>query len=193
MNRLLAALLISLAAQPIIASAADDVPSLTKETREATQPLLAKVVGTVKEGLNTSTPHQTVDVCREKLPGMVKEIREKTGWNIRRVSLKTRNAERGTPDEWEARVLADFDKRAAAGEKRDQIEAGEIFTTPEGRVFRYMKALPVQEACLNCHGDAANLTPELKDKLTRLYPNDKATGYQLGQIRGALTVKRSLP
>jgi hypothetical protein len=191
MSRLLLALCCALAALP--AAAADDLAALSKETRETTQPLLAKVVGTVKESLNQSTPHETVDTCREKLPGMVKEMREKTGWNIRRVSLKTRNAERGTPDEWEAKVLADFDRRAAAGEKRDQMEAGEIFTTAEGRVFRYMKALPVQEACLTCHGDTAKLTPELKAKLATLYPKDQATGYQLGQIRGALTVKRPLP
>jgi len=175
------------------AHAADDLAALTKETREGTQPLLQKVVGTVKESLNKSTPHETVDTCREKLPGMVKETREKTGWNIRRVSLKTRNAERGTPDEWEAKVLTDFDRRAAAGEKREQLEVGEIVQAPEGRVFRYMKALPVQEACLTCHGDAAKLTPELKAKLATLYPNDQATGYELGQIRGALTVKRPLP
>jgi hypothetical protein len=175
------------------AYAADDLATLTKETREATQPLLQKVVGTVKESLNKTTPHETVDTCREKLPGMVKETREKTGWNIRRVSLKTRNAERGTPDEWETKVMTDFDQRAAAGEKREQLEIGEILQAPEGRVFRYMKALPVQEACLTCHGDAAKLTPELKAKLATLYPNDKATGYELGQIRGALTVKRPLP
>lgn len=191
MSRLFLALCCALAALP--AAAAEDLAALSKETRETTQPLLAKVVGTVKESLNQSTPHETVDTCREKLPGMVKEMREKTGWNIRRVSLKTRNAERGTPDEWEAKVLADFDRRAAAGEKRDQMEAGEIFTTAEGRVFRYMKALPVQEACLTCHGDTAKLTPELKAKLATLYPKDQATGYQLGQIRGALTVKRPLP
>lgn len=192
MKRSLAALLLA-GAGLSAAYAADDVAALSKETRETTQPLLAKVVGTLKESLNKATPHETVDTCLEKLPGMVKEMREKTGWNIRRVSLKTRNAERGTPDEWEARVLADFDRRAAAGEKREQLEAGEIVQTPEGRVFRYMKALPVQEACLTCHGDAAKLTPELKAKLATLYPKDQATGYELGQIRGALTVKRPLP
>jgi hypothetical protein len=176
-----------------VSAAAADLDALTRETREATQPLLGKVVNTVKETLRTSTPHETVDICREKLPGMVKDIREQTGWNIRRVSLKTRNAERGTPDDWEARVLAEFDRRAAAGEKRELLEVGEVVATAEGPVFRYMKALPVQEACLTCHGDATKLSPELKAKLATLYPADRATGYELGQIRGALTVKRALP
>ena len=196
MNRLLSSLAVTLLATSLptaFAASADDVAALTKETRETTQPLLAKVVGTLKESLNTSTPAATVDICREKLPGLAKEVREKTGWNIRRVSLKVRNPERGTPDEWEAKVLADFDKRAAAGEKRETMEVGEIVAGKEGKVFRYMKALPVQEACLNCHGDTASLNPELKTKLANLYPNDKATGYKIGDIRGALTVKRNIP
>jgi len=174
-------------------AAAVDVETLAKETREATQPLLGKVVGTLRETLATNPADKTVDVCREKLPGMVKETREKTGWNIRRVSLKTRNAERGTPDEYEAKVLADFDRRAAAGEKGATMESAEIVQTAEGPVFRYMKALPVQEICMTCHGDPANLAPDLVERLKTLYPADKATGYQLGQIRGALTVKRPLP
>ena len=193
MKRSLATLLISCAGLSTPVFAAEDIAALTKETREGTQPLLAKVVGTVKENLNKSTPHETVDTCREKLPGLVKEIREKTGWNIRRVSLKVRNPERGTPDEWETKVLSNFNNRAAAGEKREQMETSEIVQTPEGRVFRYMKALPIQETCMTCHGDTAKLTPELKDKLAKLYPKDQATGYELGQIRGALTVKRPLP
>lgn len=186
---MLGPLLVAVAATAV----AGEVETLTKETREATQPLLGKVVGTLKETLATNPADKTVDVCREKLPGIVKETREKTGWNIRRVSLKTRNAERGTPDEYEAKVLADFDRRAAAGEKGETMESAEIVQTPEGRLFRYMKALPVQEICMTCHGDPANFAPDLTARLKALYPADKATGYQLGQIRGALTVKRSLP
>lgn len=191
MNKLVIAL--GLSSLSLVAVAGDDLAALSKETREATQPLLAKVVGTVKSTLQTNPPHETVDICRDKLPGLVKETREKTGWEIRRVSLKVRNPERGTPDAWEAGVLADFDRRAAAGEKRDALEHGDIVQTADGRVFRYMKALPVQEACLTCHGDPAKLTPELKARLATLYPSDQATGYQLGDIRGALTVKRRLP
>jgi hypothetical protein len=187
------ALAFALAALPLAATAADDVAALTAETREATQPLLAKVVSTVKTTLQTNPPHETVDICRDKLPGLVKEAREKTGWSIRRVSLKLRNPERGTPDAWEAMTLADFDKRAAAGEKRETMERGEIVQTAEGKVFRYMKALPVQEACLTCHGDPATFSGDLKARLAKLYPGDQATGYKLGDIRGALTVKRPLP
>ncbi len=61
------------------------------------------------------------------------------------------------------------------------------------KTFRYMKALPVADICLQCHGPVEGLDAGLKAKLAALYPDDHAVGYGKGQIRGALTVKRLLP
>jgi len=46
--------------------------------------------------------------------------------------------------------------------------------------------------CVNCHGDSASLAPEIKERIARDYPADRATGYLPGQIRGAVSVKRPL-
>ena len=96
------------------------------------------------------------------------------------------------PPGWERAALEEFDKRRAAGENGAMIEKAEIVSEGDKRVVRYMKALPTQPLCLNCHGTEDKLSPEVKAKLTGLYPQDKATGYGEGQIRGALTVKRPL-
>ena len=95
-------------------------------------------------------------------------MRQQTGWDIRRVSLKTRNPATGTPDAWEARQLADFDIKAANGAKPEQIEVGEIITASDGkRSYRYMKALPVAEVCLACHGPSDLLADDLKAALAK--------------------------
>jgi hypothetical protein len=57
-------------------------------------------------------------------------------------------------------------------------------------VFRYMKALPVGEVCLKCHGPADELDAGVKAKQQESYPHDAATGYSQGQMRWPLTVKR---
>jgi hypothetical protein len=62
---------------------------------------------------------------------------------------------------------------------------------PAGRYFRYMKALPVIPLCLGCHG-GAEVSAAVKERLAAEYPNDRGTGYALGQVRGAITVKRAL-
>jgi mono/diheme cytochrome c family protein len=55
-----------------------------------------------------------------------------------------------------------------------------------------MKALPVQQVCLACHGPAASIAEDVAAKTQALYPADKATGYALGQIRGAITIRKPL-
>lgn len=59
--------------------------------------------------------------------------------------------------------------------------------------FRYLKALRIQKPCLNCHGPREQIKPEVLALLKQVYPNDQATGYQEGDLRGAITVKIPLP
>ena len=178
-----------LAALPALAH---DVGALTAETKKAVLPVLPQVVGAMQEAVAAKGVAGAIPVCKEQAPALIQAKRQETGWDIRRVSLKTRNAERATPDLWEARQLADFNIRAANGEKIDTLEKSEIVSVAGKPVFRYMKALPVADVCLNCHGAAEGFAAGLKDQLVESYPHDQATGYSKGQIRGALTVKRAL-
>ena len=178
-----------LAALPALAQ---DVGALTAETKKAVLPVVPKVVAAMQDAIASKGVAGAIPVCKEQAPALIKEVRDSTGWSIRRVSLKTRNAERGTPDLWEVRQLADFNIRAANGEKPETIEKSEIVSVDGKPVFRYMKALPVGDACLKCHGPAETLDAGLKAKLAETYPQDRATGYSKGEIRGALTVKRPL-
>jgi len=57
---------------------------------------------------------------------------------------------------------------------------------------RYMQALPTQELCLNCHGTPDKVSADVQAKLKELYPDDKATGYGLKQLRGAITARKTL-
>ena len=122
---------------------------------------------------------------------MAKAASEKTGWKIRRVSLKNRNP-KAVPDAWEQAALEDFDRRAAAGESPAKLEKAELVTEGDSKSYRYMKALPTQPLCLECHGSSADISPAVKAKLAELYPDDKAVGYSVGQIRGAMTIRKPL-
>lgn len=184
------ALPLLLAMQPLWAQ---DAAALLAETRKTALPVLPKVVGAMQSAVKEQGPVAAIAVCKEKAPQLLQEMRAQTGWDIRRVSLKTRNAATGTPDVWEARQLAEFNIRAANGAKPETLEVGEIVTGADGkRSYRYMKALPVAEVCQTCHGPADALSGELKAALVKDYPHDQATGYLPGQVRGALTVKRPL-
>lgn len=170
-----------------------DADALLTDTRKTALPVLPKVVKAMQTAVKEQGPVGAIGVCKEKAPQLLQEIRQQTGWEIRRVSLKTRNAATGTPDVWEARQLAEFNIRVANGAKPETLEVGEIVTGIDGkRSYRYMKALPVAEVCQTCHGAAESLSGDLQAALAKDYPHDRATGYTTGEVRGALTVKRPL-
>lgn len=162
--------------------------ALLGEARKVATMLPPKLLASLQEEIAKSGPEGAISVCKDMAPKMAGEISQQTGWKVKRVSLKPRNVARAVPDEWEKAALEDFDKRAAAGEPPAQLEKGETI----GNEYRYVKALPVQPLCLSCHGPADQLSPAVKSALSQHYPNDRATGYSVGQIRGAISVRKPL-
>ena len=130
--------------------------------------------------------------CRQFAPELAGQLSRETGWRVARVSLRTRNPLLGTPDPWEQKALAEFDRRAAAGEKPDTLEFAEVVEEPAGRYFRYLKAIPVGPLCVTCHGSKDQMAPFMVEEIEKQYPHDRATGYTPGQVRGGVTVKRRL-
>ncbi|MDP3030492.1 MAG: DUF3365 domain-containing protein [Rhodocyclaceae bacterium] len=164
---------------------------LLEEARTIPQKMQPKLLE-VLQGEILKTGHVgAIAVCRDKAPQMAKALSEQTGWAIRRVSLKNRNP-KAVPDTWEQAVLHDFERRLAAGEDPMKIDKGELVSIDGQKVYRYMKALPTQDLCLDCHGKTSNLAPGVEAMLKELYPDDKATGYGGKQIRGAITARKPL-
>jgi hypothetical protein len=172
------------------AAAAADEAKLLEEARQVAAAVPPKLLNVLDEEIKKGGPEGAIAVCRDRAPQMAKEASEKSGWNVRRVSLRNRNP-KAVPDAWERAVLEEFDRRLAAGEKPTALEKGELLSEGNVSMYRYMKALPTQDLCLNCHGTPDRLSPAVQAKLKELYPDDKAVGYGLAEIRGALTLKRA--
>ena len=164
--------------------------ALLLEARNVASMVPPKLLQVLTEEIAKGGPASAIEVCNVKAPQMAKAASEQTGWMVKRVSLQNRNP-KAVPDAWERAVLEDFDKRAAAGESPTTLEKGELVSNGDkGKEYRYMRALPVGNICLACHGTADKLSAEVKSKLQSLYPNDKAVGYTLGQLRGAMTIRK---
>jgi hypothetical protein len=173
------------------APALADETKLLEDGRGIATKMPPKLLEVLDAEIKKAGHAEAMSVCREKAPQMAKNLSEQTGWAIRRVSLKNRNP-KATPDAWERAVLEDFDRRAAAGEKPAGMEKGEIVVEGDKKFYRYMKALPTQDLCLNCHGMPERIEPAVQTKLKELYPDDKAVGYGPAEIRGAITIKKAL-
>lgn len=168
-----------------------DEAALLAEARGVTSKMPPKLLEVLQAEISKGGHAEAMVVCREKAPQMAKALSEQSGWAIRRVSLKNRNP-KAVPDEWERKVLEDFERRLEAGEKPTGIDHGAIVAVDGKQYYRYMKALPTQDLCLNCHGTPETLAPGVAAKLKELYPDDKAVGYFAAQIRGAITAKKPL-
>lgn len=163
-------------------------PPLLTQAREVAMQMPPKLFGALTAEMGKSGAEGAIPVCRDMAPDIAGQISKQTGWTIKRVSLKPRNAARATPDAWEKAALEDFDTRAAAGESPATLEKGEQV----GGQYRYVKAMPVQPLCLACHGSAEQISPAVKAVLVQSYPKDQATGYEVGQIRGAISLSKPL-
>jgi hypothetical protein len=183
----------TLAAWALLAAglAQAQAPALLDQAREVASSVPPKLLAVLKAEIDAGGPAAAIGACKDKAPKMAAEASEKTGWQIRRVSLKNRNP-KAVPDAWEEAVLKDFDRRAASGEDPSKLEKGEVVSDASGKMYRYMRALPTQGLCLSCHGPAETIPQEVKAKLNELYPADKGTGFTVGQIRGAITIKRPI-
>ncbi|MDP2805157.1 MAG: DUF3365 domain-containing protein [Gallionellaceae bacterium] len=174
------------------AYAADDISKLKEESIAVIGPFAKQLSEANQKAVKEGGPASAIVVCKDIAPAMAGEISRNKGWKLSRVSLKVRNPLLGTPDAWEQKTLQDFEARYAKGEKPETIAAAEIVDEPAGKSFRFMKAVALQQGCLGCHGTPEQISPEVKASLAKDYPNDKATGYSVGQIRGAVSIKRPL-
>jgi hypothetical protein len=167
-----------------------DEAAWVNDARQVAGQVPPKLLATLTTAIDRDGPEGAIAVCRDEAPKLAKAASEQSGWNIRRVSLRTRNP-KAVPDAWERAALEDFDRRAAAGESPARLEKAEVVVEGGQKVQRYMRALPTQALCLTCHGPSASLSPAVTAQLKTLYPADQAVGYGVGDIRGAMTLKRA--
>lgn len=162
-----------------------------EESRNTAQEFMQTLGGTLKKQLETGGAESAIGVCKQIAPALAAEY-SKDGRVVRRVSLKTRNKVQGTPDDWEKQMLEGFDQGQREGKPVTGMEMATVTEDADGRWFRYMKAIPTRPMCLQCHGKPADISTGVKAMLTKEYPEDKATGYSAGEIRGAISIKRKM-
>lgn len=162
---------------------------LTTESKVAVKALASSLKQEIQSAMKSGGPLNAVQACNAVAMPITAQVRENQGLDISRTALKYRNPE-NAPDAWERQVMADFQARRGDGEALKGMTHAEIVAEDGQRVFRFMQAIPTQEACLQCHG--SNLDPKLEQRLDALYPQDQARGFAQGDLRGAFSVRKPL-
>jgi hypothetical protein len=191
MTRLLLALLLAglaLAAPPRAISAATAGP---EEWADRSRALADRLMGDLKaelqRALQAGGPVAAIEVCRTRAPAIAAQLSQESGAQVGRTALRVRNPANAA-DELERKVLQQFtDDLAAQPQPPGVPEAVFELRTPQGIEHRYMRAIVLQAPCTLCHGKA--LAPDVAAAIQRLYPEDAATGFEPGDLRGAVTIR----
>lgn len=160
--------------------------ALTLEAKAIAKTFSSRLKPILKSAIQSGGFTSAVEVCSSAAPEIAKNLSLETGWSISRVSLQPRNQHSAVADPFEYEVLREFDERQLKGESAQLMHYSKIVNNE----YRFMKAQGVEAICLNCHGK--NISGELKQKIMTHYPDDAATGYSLGQIRGAISLTKIL-
>ncbi len=164
---------------------AQEIPQEIIDTGDKLSKTLLQQLGSkLKNEITTKGLISAAQFCNSNALILTEEVNlaQIEGQSVKRTSLKERNlANAPKPDE--ALVLQKMQKMLEAKKLPPYI------IEKEGKVYKYYKPLVINKGvCLKCHGDISK-NKELSDFMHEYYPDDKAIGYKMGDLRGAVVVE----
>lgn len=153
-----------------------------EQSRVISETLGQRLKSQLMAAMHAGDPVAAIESCYVVAPALAKDVGTQANAQVGRTSLRLRSPD-NAPDAWQRQQLISLQQRLDNGETWDTLETFEVL---DNGGARYLKAIPVQAPCLTCHG--SDLAPAIAARLHDLYPDDAATGYALGQLRGAFVV-----
>lgn len=145
---------------------------LFRRAEEARGDLAGTLMGRVTEVLSDKGPAKAVEVCNLEAQGLTREVAERHNVDIGRTSFRLRNPD-NQPPKW-ARQLNLIENRV------DE----QVILKKGSDQLAVLTPIHLEEKCATCHGPKNELSPRLREVLTKRYPDDEATGFEPGDLRG---------
>jgi hypothetical protein len=171
-------------------SAAPALPPEREAALAARSALLAdafqsELQGALKGALASGGPAAAIEVCAQVAPAIAERLSAESGAQVRRTALKPRNPA-AKPDAFERETMTAW-RVSPLDQAGKPMVRGAGVSSDEGPAFRWMRAIPTQKMCLQCHGET--IAPEVAAAIAARYPEDRATGFREGELRGALSIR----
>lgn len=137
--------------------------------------LLKNVAASIQKG---GTDY-AVEFCNVEAMPLTDSIANNLKVYIQRLSDKNRNPANAIQTQMDSIAWA-----KVKSEKTDFIEENK-----SGEVYYYKSILIAMPTCIKCHGNKTDITESTQKMIAQKYPNDKAIGYQMGDLRGMWKIK----
>lgn len=135
------------------------------------------------QAINTKGTENALEFCSTKAYPLTDSMAVVLNASIKRVSDKNRNPQNA----------ANADELAYIQKGKTMLQQGQPIPPQvqerEGKIVAYYPIM-TDQMCLQCHGKPEEqILPPTLEKIATLYPEDKATGYDLNQLRGIWVVE----
>jgi hypothetical protein len=146
---------------------------------EARDEMARTLMGELQAELEIGGPAGAVVVCRDLAPMIAAHVTDEHGLRIGRTSHRLRNPS-NRPPAWALEPVT-------GGVDRQTILAG------PGGELGVLLPIRVAPPCLTCHGDPDAIDPAVRTAISDSYPDDRATGFAEGDLRGWFWVEVPTP
>ncbi len=163
----------------------EELDAVIKTGQEVSASLLQTLGQNLKKQMETGGPMAAAEFCTTQAYSLTEKVDSQYGKEIhvKRISLKERNpANQAEGDE--KVVLESLDDLQKSG----VVLPPYVVERVTKDTYKFYKPLVInKQVCLKCHGDIGE-NPKLAQYLESTYPHDKAKGYKMGDLRGAVVV-----
>jgi hypothetical protein len=151
---------------------AGSTPSDAKNAKllAAKEMLFQKLSGRLMEAMSQSGPAGAIRVCQVEAKAIASDVGKEANVSIGRTGVRLRNAS-NTPPAWAQKLVADKTETP-------------VFVKLSNDHAAALLPIKLQAQCLMCHGPSEQLALDVKAELAKLYPQDHATGFCEGELRG---------
>ncbi|MDD2368840.1 MAG: DUF3365 domain-containing protein [Sulfuricurvum sp.] len=150
---------------------------------EVSTTLVQKLGNELKTQMQTGGPIAALHFCSQNALSLTDQVAKESGTAIKRVSIQNRNPvnaatfeEKAILNQWQAML-----------KNSETLPAYQLTKLSNGHTVYYKPIVINKDACLKCHGDIAGDSP-LAKAIKETYPEDQATGYKMGDLRGMIVV-----
>ncbi len=153
---------------------------------ELSQEAQATLMGALQKAIEERGAAGAVEFCNIEALPLTQSVAEKHGVSINRVSEMNRNP-KNAPQAVESPLLEAYAYNAEEGIQN----APNVQKLEDGETLLFTKAIVIPGGlCLNCHGSVGEeIAQDTHEKIQSLYPDDKAVGYKVGDLRGMWSIR----
>jgi len=150
---------------------------------EVSTTLVQKLGSELKTQMQAGGPIAALHFCSQNALSLTDQVAKESGTSIKRVSIQNRNPVNAATSEEKA-VLNQWQKML---KNSKTLPPYELTKLSNGHTVYYKPIIINAETCLKCHGDIAG-DSSLGKAIKETYPEDRATGYKMGDLRGMVVV-----